>query len=589
MIKHKWLTRLLLVGLGGVLGGGLTLWLFYEASVLQRWRHVQSQVARQLYGREAFRPHEILTAREFRGVRSPTSPAWMVRPGLDVVRVARGLSYPVSIAFVPRPADDPAAPSFYVTELHGTVKYVARDGSVHTYAQGLNNFDPLPDYESGQSGLTGIALVPDTEDLLITQAYADADSGLLSNRLVRLYSRSGGKALERAQVLLDLQEFTSSAHQIHHVAFGPDDKLYVSLGEGRNPPLSLDLERFGGKLLRLNLDGTPCDDNPFYQRSAATTPSQYVYAYGLRNVFGFDFHPRTGRLYALDNGRSIDRFLEIVPAGVYGWDGHDSSTRLNALYTWGPLHNTGPAGFAFLRRGTLGADSTGRGFGAMAGKTREDAAGPAKSIWEFVLDERTGLLAREPQVVLKYLGPDKSTVVGLAEGPDGLYFTDFFGPAQGAGNDAGRGNVWKLYASDATREIPLLDEQHLAGLSPAARGGALFARHCTSCHRLDGFGGQEGPDLTRAYEQLQQRLHSRGYEAALRKLAAATQRFLQQRPRYEELLSTRNTQRVRAWLRHHLDEPRFDNPAARMPGFSSALRPEERDAIVEYLISRGAP
>jgi glucose/arabinose dehydrogenase len=104
-----------------------------------------------------------------------------------------------------------------------------------------------------------------------------------------------------------------------HIHFGPDGYLYVSIGEfGRDPENSQDLSTVKGKILRVNKrDGSPAPDNPFLDTPGA---DPRIFAYGLRNSFGFTFHPRTGKLYATDNGPvRCDELNLVVPGLDYGW------------------------------------------------------------------------------------------------------------------------------------------------------------------------------------------------------------------------------------------------------------------------------
>ncbi len=67
------------------------------------------------------------------------------------------------------------------------------------------------------------------------------------------------------------------------IGFGPDRKLYVSLGAPCN---ICDLEDNTGKIVRMNPDGSDWE----------------VVADGVRNSVGFDWHPTTGELWFTDNG-----------------------------------------------------------------------------------------------------------------------------------------------------------------------------------------------------------------------------------------------------------------------------------------------
>jgi len=521
----------------------------------------------------------------FEAVKSPTVPEWNVRRGLDIEVVAEGLDYPVNMEFVPEPGDDPDSPVFYFNELHGKIKYVGRDGKVYVYTDGLMNFPPIPVPKSDEIGVSGLLLAPESEDLFVTVAYKDESSGLLSNHVLRLVSEPGGKKMAKSEVILDLKQFTSPSNQIQQVVFGPDSKLYVSVGDAENHRLSLDLDQFGGKVIRMELDGSACEDNPYYQDATPDAPRGYVWASGIRNAFDIDFDPETGRLYGVDNGKNIDRFFEIARGGVYGWDGNPESIRINSLFTWGPIGNTAPTGIHFLREPVLGPGSAGRCYVACYGPAAEAGTNTAKSVLELTLDPETGTLTRIPSRILQYAGDAKATVLGLAEGPDGLYVTDFWGETTGF--DDAKGRILKIVPSKATLDLPDVSDAELASLSPLERGQALFVRNCSTCHTIDGVGGKEGPDLTHAMSELENRLNTRGYiSEAEALLESDAQFYIEQRSRIQEVLNAKGEDRVHKWLVNHLIEPRFDNVYAKMPSFDQMLTPEHREDIIVYLMNR---
>jgi glucose/arabinose dehydrogenase len=78
---------------------------------------------------------------------------------------------------------------------------------------------------------------------------------------------------------------TESHHGWKFIRFGPDGKLYVPVGAPCNVCLESD-ERFAS-ITRMNPDGTEFE----------------LYAHGVRNTVGFDFHPTTNELWFTDNGR----------------------------------------------------------------------------------------------------------------------------------------------------------------------------------------------------------------------------------------------------------------------------------------------
>jgi glucose/arabinose dehydrogenase len=82
------------------------------------------------------------------------------------------------------------------------------------------------------------------------------------------------------------------AHGWKFIGIGPDNKLYVPVGQPGNNVLHSDAH---GQIRRINLDGSGAE----------------VIARGVRNTVGFDWNPETKQLYFTDNGR--DWMSEDVP------------------------------------------------------------------------------------------------------------------------------------------------------------------------------------------------------------------------------------------------------------------------------------
>ncbi len=212
-------------------------------------------------------------------------------PDFVVESVAGGFQLPTNIAFVPNPGTAPDAPLFYVTELYGTIKVVSVDGSVSDYATGLLNFNPTGAFPgSGEQGLTGIVVDPATGDVYATRVTSQIpfnDSAPHYPQVVKFTSTDGGRTAATQTVILDMVgESQGQSHQISNASIGPDGKLYVHNGDGFDTATAQNVNSFRGKVLRMNLDGTPPTDNPFYNAANGITATDYIFAFGLRNPFG---------------------------------------------------------------------------------------------------------------------------------------------------------------------------------------------------------------------------------------------------------------------------------------------------------------
>ncbi|WP_375596208.1 PQQ-dependent sugar dehydrogenase [Algihabitans albus] len=96
-------------------------------------------------------------------------------------------------------------------------------------------------------------------------------------------------------------EEESFNHTARVCRIGPDDKLYISLGQPFNvsPPEKMELyDRTGiGGIIRMNRDGT----------------DREVFSYGVRNSVGMDFNPNNGELWFTDN--QVDGMGDLIPPG----------------------------------------------------------------------------------------------------------------------------------------------------------------------------------------------------------------------------------------------------------------------------------
>jgi glucose/arabinose dehydrogenase len=110
---------------------------------------------------------------------------------------------------------------------------------------------------------------------------------------------------------------TGRGHYSHRLSFSPDGQyLYVGSGERQKMQPSQDIGTTLGKIVRLNLDGTPAAGNPLAAQGGVTAE---IWSYGHRNILGLDWDTE-GRLWEVENGPAGGDELNLVKPGAnYGW------------------------------------------------------------------------------------------------------------------------------------------------------------------------------------------------------------------------------------------------------------------------------
>lgn len=231
----------------------------------------------------------------------PTGPVhYQTAEGQDiqVIVYVRGLSHPWSIAFLPN-GDK------LVTERGGQLRLIRDD------ALAPRPIDGIPAVRVARlAGLMDLALHPDFADnRYVYLSYLkplDEDTGTLA------IARGvwDGTALTRTRDIFVADPPASGGSRL---AFGADGRLYMGTGgNGAQDPASL-----GGKVLRLNDDGSVPDDNPFVGREGYRPE---IYTLGHRSQLGLALHPGTGEMWQNENGpNGGDEINVLKPGANYGW------------------------------------------------------------------------------------------------------------------------------------------------------------------------------------------------------------------------------------------------------------------------------
>jgi glucose/arabinose dehydrogenase len=143
---------------------------------------------------------------------------------------------------------------------------------------------------------------------------------LVANRLYRY--EFANNSLINPKLLSDLPATPGPRHNGGAIIIGPDNNLYVPIGDvdGHNSQAQ-NIEDGGppdgtGGILRITQDGKPVGDGVI----GANSPSNKYFAYGVRNSFGLDFDPLTGKLWDTENGAGTNDEINIVDPGFNsGW------------------------------------------------------------------------------------------------------------------------------------------------------------------------------------------------------------------------------------------------------------------------------
>lgn len=156
----------------------------------------------------------------------------------------------------------------------------------------------------GEGGLLGIAV---HENWLYAYLTTSAD-----NRVLRYDIAGEPGALELSSPEVIFEDIpVAGYHNGGRLAFGPDDLLYVTIGDTLEPSHAQDMDSWAGKILRLTPDGGIPKDNPFEDSP--------IYSYGHRNPQGLAWS-QDGTLYSSEFGEDAwDELNVIEPGGNYGW------------------------------------------------------------------------------------------------------------------------------------------------------------------------------------------------------------------------------------------------------------------------------
>jgi glucose/arabinose dehydrogenase len=244
----------------------------------------------------------------------------------DVTVLAKGLDKPWAVE--PLPNGD-----LLITEKTGQLRIVSAKGEVGqpiggllpvgaggvSAASGQGGLPPIT--ARGQGGLLDVALSPNFErDRTIFWSFSEEREGGSGTSVARGVLTENRRNLEQVRVIFRaMPTYNNGLHFGSRLAFGPDNMLYITLGDRfdrPNRPKAQQLDNHLGKLIRINPDGSVPADNPFAKQSGAMPE---IWTLGHRNIQSAAFD-ESGRLWTVEMGPQGGDELNLIEKGKnYGW------------------------------------------------------------------------------------------------------------------------------------------------------------------------------------------------------------------------------------------------------------------------------
>jgi aldose sugar dehydrogenase len=178
---------------------------------------------------------------------------------------------------------------------------------------------------ASEGGMLGIAIAEHFQGskksyvfLYFTEAQAKDGGKSIGNRVYK-YELTDNK-LVNPVLLLDLPSTPGPMHNGGSLLIGPDNNLYVTVGDVLyNGNIQEGKSALDGRsgILRVSLEGQLAPNSAIISNEH---PLDMYYAYGIRNSFGIDFDPLTGKLWDTENGQDFGDEINLVEPGFNsGW------------------------------------------------------------------------------------------------------------------------------------------------------------------------------------------------------------------------------------------------------------------------------
>ena len=219
--------------------------------------------------------------------------------------IADGLGVPWGMTFL-------GTDQILFTERNGKILLLDPESGMVSYISGA----PKVMY-AGQGGLLDVATPPGyTEGDWIYFTYSKKLQGKGVTALVRA-KLIGKHLVEFQDLLITRSASNTSRHFGSRITFDDEGHLYFSVGDRGVRTNAQDLSTHAGSIIRLALNGSVPEDNPFFQEDGVLPE---IWSFGHRNPQGIFFDTIQQRLWSIEHGpRGGDEINLILPGRNYGW------------------------------------------------------------------------------------------------------------------------------------------------------------------------------------------------------------------------------------------------------------------------------
>jgi glucose/arabinose dehydrogenase len=207
--------------------------------------------------------------------------------------VATGLTVPWEMVWAPDGR-------MFFTEQQGRLRVIENGQLQATPMLDITNVTP-----GGEAGLTGLEIDPNFAGngfLYVYYCYSEGQRCKVARLVV------SGNSAQEDKTLVDFE--SERGHNAGRIKIGPDGLLYVAVGDFHLGGIAQDPANYGGKILRMNLDGSA---------AGVGLANAYVYTLGHRDPQGLAFDS-SGALYSTEHGQISHDEVNLLQAGAnYGW------------------------------------------------------------------------------------------------------------------------------------------------------------------------------------------------------------------------------------------------------------------------------